>query len=306
MPIDRPSGGGARFPMAAAESTPAPVAAPTVQAVSIASEVSVTSVVPPAGIYERAAIMGAYKAALPWWKIVLLGVLAGCYVALGAGLLLTVGPNCTGIAASNPGLAKYITGAIGFPYALLIILTCGSELFTGNTALVTVAVHEKKATLKQLAKSWSCSYIGNALGCALGMALFLNTGLDSQFTTGAHALAYSKVAYPLKETFIKAILANTFVCLAVWQSIAAQTFGGKFIACLGPVSSFVCLGLEHCIANMMFIPFGMFLGATTNWHQFFFSNLLPVTAGNILAGVTIATVYSLIYGRLGKKITGDA
>ena len=61
----------------------------------------------------QAANLGAYKVSLPFWKTVLLGVLAGCYVALGAALLLTVGPNCMGIAAQNPGLAKYITGAIG-------------------------------------------------------------------------------------------------------------------------------------------------------------------------------------------------
>ncbi len=66
--------------------------------------------------------LGAGKAANPFMKTVVLGVLAGCYVALGAALLLTVGPNCTGMASTNPGMAKYITGAIGFPYALLIIL----------------------------------------------------------------------------------------------------------------------------------------------------------------------------------------
>lgn len=70
--------------------------------------------------------LGAAKAAAPFWKTMLLGVVAGCYVALGAALLLTVGPNCMGIAAQNPGLAKYITGAIGFPYALLAILVSGS------------------------------------------------------------------------------------------------------------------------------------------------------------------------------------
>jgi formate/nitrite transporter FocA (FNT family) len=81
--------------------------------------------------------MGAYKAALPWWKIVLLGMVAGCYVGLGGALLLTVGPNCTGIAASNPGLAKYITGAIGFPFALLQVggVVEGSKQAIGSALL---------------------------------------------------------------------------------------------------------------------------------------------------------------------------
>ncbi len=139
MPIDRPSGGGSRFPMAgsaAAADANGADAAPVLQPVVISGEVSVTSVVSPAGIYERAAALGAYKAALPWWKTLLLGTLAGCYVALGGALLLTVAPNCPGLASSNPGLQKYLMGAIGFPYALLIILTCGAELFTGTILFI--------------------------------------------------------------------------------------------------------------------------------------------------------------------------
>lgn len=73
-----------------------------------------------------------------------------------------VGPNCPGIAASNPGLAKYITGCVGFPFALLFILVCGGELFTGNTAIMPAAVFEGKATLVQLAKNWAGSYLGAA------------------------------------------------------------------------------------------------------------------------------------------------
>lgn len=136
---------------------------------------------------------------MPFWKTVLLGAVAGCYVALGAILLLTVGPNCMGIASTNPGLAKYITGAIGFPYALLIILSCGAELFTGNTAVMTAAVYEGKATMKQLAKSWVASYLGNIIGCGLGVVLLLNTGLNAQLANGINAISAAKVAYPLKE-----------------------------------------------------------------------------------------------------------
>lgn len=248
--------------------------------------------------------MGAYKTQLPWWKIILLGALAGCYVSLGGALMMTVAPNCPGLAQSNPGLQKYLMGAIGFPYALLAILTCGSELFTGNTALCTVAVLEGKAKWSGLAKSWCCSYLGNIIGCAFGVYLFVNTGLLPQLETGATYLATVKTAIPLKETLIRAICANWFVCLAVWQSLAAQSFGGKFIACLGPVSAFVCIGLEHCIANMFFVPLGILCGAPTTMGKFLVNNLIPVTLGNIFAGtILVATVYSLVYGALGKKVT---
>ena len=104
------------------------------------------------------------------------------------------------------------------------------------------------------------------------------------------------------QTFLKAIMANWFVCLAVWQALAAQTFGGKFIACLGPVSAFVCIGLEHCIANMFFVPLGILSGANVTLADFVFKNLIPVTLGNIFAGVVlVACTYSVIYGSLSKK-----
>ena len=306
MPIDRPAGGASRgIPVPVEPVQANPAESNGLQSVTVNGEVITNSVIGPAGIYQKAAEMGAYKASLPWWKIVILGAVAGCYVALGGALLLTVAPNCPGLAQSNPGLQKYLLGAIGFPYALLAILTCGAELFTGNTALVTTAVYEGKADIKGLLKSWICSYTGNIIGCALGIALFANTGLMPQFQTGAEALALYKTAAPLKETFLKAIAANWFVCLAVWQSLAAQSFGGKFIACLGPVSAFVCVGLEHCIANMFFVPLGILAGANVGMGKFILSNLIPVTLGNILAGtVLVATVYSLVYGSLGKKITG--
>jgi hypothetical protein len=72
--------------------------------VSVQGEVLTNSVLGPAAIYQKASEMGAYKASLPWWKIMILGAVAGCYVALGGALLLTVGPNCPGLAESNPGL----------------------------------------------------------------------------------------------------------------------------------------------------------------------------------------------------------
>jgi len=303
--FDRPAGGanrGISTPVelaSAVDNTPAPAT----NAVTVSGEVMTNGVLAAPAIYNKASDMGAYKASLPWWKTIILGAVAGCYVSLGGSLLLTVGPNCMGIGASNPGLQKYIMGAIGFPYALLAILTCGAELFTGNTALVTTAVLEKKATVKQLVKSWTCSYLGNAIGCAIGIFLFYNTGLMPLFH-GSEGFALVKTASPLKETFVKAILANWFVCLAVWQSIAAQSFGGKFIACLGPVSAFVAGGLEHCIANMFFVPLGILAGANVTMGDFIFKNLIPVTLGNIFAGVVlVACVYSLVYGSLGKKFS---
>jgi formate/nitrite transporter FocA (FNT family) len=76
---------------------------------------------------------------------------------------------------------------------------CGSELFTGNTAVVTAAVYEGKATFGQLLKSWSASYLGNILGCAFGVFLLLNSGLAPTLANGINAISVVKVSHPLKE-----------------------------------------------------------------------------------------------------------
>ena len=68
----------------------------------------------------------------------------GLFIGFGAFLAASVGGACPGLAATNPGLQKIVTGAFGLPFGLLMVLTCGAELFTGNTALVTAAVYEGK------------------------------------------------------------------------------------------------------------------------------------------------------------------
>ncbi|KAI7840455.1 hypothetical protein COHA_005880 [Chlorella ohadii] len=266
--------------------------------------VPVKAVLSPPEVYAACAKMGAYKASQPAWKNLMLAVAAGCYTAMFGALLLMVGPNCGGLAASNPGLARYITGAIGLPFQLMVIMVCGAELFTGSTAMVTAAYYEGKVSLRQLGRQWAGSYAGNALGCALGVALLLGSGVVKGLMPGVSAISLAKISYPLHQTFIKAVLANWFVCLAVWQATAAQTAGGKFISILGPLSAFIAIGFEHCIANMVFVPLGILMGVPgVTWEAFLFKNLIPVTLGNIFAGaVCVATLYSMAYGQLGKRV----
>merc|ERR1719487_2906308 len=81
--------------------------------------------------------------------------------------MLSVGGACPGLAATNPGLQKIVSGAFGLPFGLLMTLITGAELFTGNTALVTAAAYEGEASGEQLVKSWGVSYAGNFVGSLL-------------------------------------------------------------------------------------------------------------------------------------------
>ena len=59
---------------------------------------------------------------------------------------------------------------------------------------------------------------------------------------------------------------------------------------------------EHSVANMTYIPLGIFLGADVSWGQMFIDNLLPVTLGNIIGGaIIVPCVYYYAYLRKNKE-----
>lgn len=251
--------------------------------------------------YEGAVAAGAKKAQTPADKIFALGVLSGVHIGFGAFLMLSVGGACPGLASSNPGLQKMILGAFGLPFGLLMTLISGAELFTGNTALVTAAVLEGKADKQGLLKSWVSSYAGNFVGSVL--LAFLVTAAGSLVGGGASiVVASAKTSLTFQKAFVRGVLCNWLVCMAVYMASFAKDLGGKMVAIWFPISAFVAMGLEHSVANMFIVPLAIFNGAEITWKTFLLKNLLPVTLGNIVGGaVCVAAAFSFAYGSLGKK-----
>jgi formate/nitrite transporter len=251
---------------------------------------------PPEG-FEGAVAAGTKKAGMPASKIFGLGILSGCHIGFGAFLMLSIGGACPGLAASNPGLQKIILGAFGLPFGLFMTLMTGAELFTGNTALVTMSLLEGKCSTDQLVKSWTASYLGNLVGSvAFAFLVFLGGTLVNG---GASvAVAGVKTGLPFIQAFVRGILCNWLVCMAVYLASFAKDVTGKMVTIWFLISSFVALGLEHSVANMFIIPLGIFSGAAVSWQAFFMKNLLPVTLGNIVGGaLMVAAVYSWAYGK---------
>lgn len=254
---------------------------------------------PPAG-FEGAVAAGEKKANMPANKVFGLGVLSGCHIGFGALLMLTVGGACPGLASSNPGLQKMVLGAFGLPFGLMMTLFTGAELFTGNTALVTMALLEGKANVGQLIKSWSASYAGNFVGSvALAYLAFLgNTLAGGGASLG---VAAAKTSLPFATAFVRGIMCNWLVCMAVYLASFAKDAVGKMVPIWFIISSFVAMGLEHSVANMFIVPLGIFNGASVSWSTFLMKNLLPVTLGNIVGGaVCVAAAFCLAYGKMGK------
>lgn len=255
----------------------------------------------PAAMAERVEMAGAAKAELQLLPLFTLAVLAGAFIAFGAMLFtVTMTDHGMGLGPSR------ILGGVTFSLGLILVIIGGAELFTGNV-LLTLGWASGKISGKALLRNWSISYLGNFLG-ALGMAYlahrsgFMEMGGGAVAATAAK-IAQAKASLSFETAFIRGILCNTLVCLAVWLCFASHAVIGKIFAIIFPITAFVALGFEHSIANMYFMPAGMFVlesagGASPLTVGDFLWNLVPVTLGNIVGGgLFVALSYYLIYLR---------
>eukprot|EP00804_Cyclotella_cryptica_P013111 CCRYP_002381-RA/>CCRYP_002381-RA protein AED:0.09 eAED:0.09 QI:297/1/1/1/0.8/0.66/6/133/318 len=251
----------------------------------------------PAAIYDGAVAAGAAKASASWAKVFKLGIAAGCHIGFGSYLAITVGGACPQLAEANPGLQKIIFGAFGLPFGLIMTLVTGGELFTGNTALVTAAVMEGKTTKADLVKNWVSSYAGNLVGSLFLAYLAYKSGTLGNAPASV-AIATAKCSLPFETAFVRGILCNWLVCMAVYMASGCASLAGKMVAVWFPISAFVALGLDHSVANMFIIPLGMLRGAQISMGDFVVKNLIPVTLGNIVGGaLCVMGIYGTAFGK---------
>ena len=234
-------------------------------------------------------------------NVILLSFLAGAYIAFG-GLLAIIASAGMLKAGAPVGLEKFVFGAV-FPVGLIIVVLAGSELFTGNVMFMTIGVLDGSASVGGLAKNWVISWVFNFVGALfVAYVLAYMGGLfpaDSAFATKATSVATAKVGLAWDQAFIRAIGCNWLVCLAVWLANASDDVIGKIFGIWFPIMAFVTIGFEHSVANMFFIPLGMFLGAKgVTWSTILINNLVPVTLGNIIGGaIFVACIYWYTYLR---------
>ncbi|WP_303866715.1 formate/nitrite transporter family protein [Acetobacterium wieringae] len=235
------------------------------------------------------------KAKLSIGKMIVLGIFAGVFIGFGAyGFTVILSGAGTGFEAT---FAKYI-GAGVFPVGLMLVVMCGAELFTGNN-LMTLSVFKKEITVGAMLRNWGVVWAANLVGSVLLAYLMSQSGLYGEaMTAKAIGIAEAKCAIPLMPVIIRAIFCNMLVCLAVWMQSGAKDIIGKIFAIWFPIMLFVLSGFEHSVANMFFIPMGIFCGADITWAQAFLNNILPVTLGNIIGGaIIIPACYHFIYAK---------
>ena len=262
---------------------------------------SVTMLNTPEQTYQLLASKGESNAKASAIKTLVSATLGGAYVGMGGMLSLAVAGNMMGVAGTNPGLQKLMF-AILFPVNLWLALLAGGQLFTGNTANMAAAICEKKATFKDLARSWSLSLVGNMIGCvSFAVACKYAGVLDGGPAALAAKTLAGKVSLSLGPLFVRSVLCNWLVCLAVFMSMMAKDMVGKYVSILLPISTFVSIGFEHSVANMFLLPAGLLCSTGFTIKQALLNNLLPVLIGNAISGsLFVGVLFSFLFGRLGK------
>jgi len=259
----------------------------------------------PAEIAESTINIGIKKANNSTINMLILGIFAGLYISFGGQADITIMQTFSKI---DTGLAKFL-GAAVFPIGLFLVLVAGAELFTGN-CLMTMALSDKKITLKQMLRNWVIVYIGNFIGAVILAAALVYVGAykaGSPMTETAFSIAAGKMSASVPQIIVKAILCNILVCLAVWMSFGAQDIASKAIAIWFPVMTFVMVGFEHSIANMFFLPLAKFAGYDISWGQMILHNIIPATIGNIIGGaIIVALLYYVVYIVPQRKTTTEA
>jgi formate/nitrite transporter len=270
----------------------------------------------PVEIARRAEEIGTKKAQLDILSTLALAVLAGAFIGLGAVFATIV---AVGGGTLPFGIVQLLKGLV-FCLGLILVVVGGAELFTGNN-LIVMAWASRKISTAALLRNWALVYIGNLIGAIATAALLFMT---RQYTFGgglvgetALRMAASKTNLPFGQAVALGIMCNALVCLAVWLTMGAHTTTDKILAIIFPITAFVAMGFEHSVANMYFIPIGLFIKdsdpafltkinldpaalATLNLAGFF-NNLIPVTLGNIIGGgIMVAAVYWFVYLRPRK------
>ena len=272
----------------------------------------------PAQVVEGYIKAGVGKATMPLGRMILMGICAGIFIACGASA-----SNMGMHTIANASAAKIVAGTI-FPVGLMMYILIGGELFTGDCLMIMGAM-DKKYSYISIARVLTIVFLSNLIGSVL-LAFFVfasgqwnySNGLLGAFTI---KIAMGKVNTTFFNGFFSGIMCNIFVCGAVLMASAAKDVVGKVWAAFFPIFAFVISGYEHCVANMYYIPAGIFAMqnetyvnvamekygytaeqlASLNWLNFFIQNELPVTLGNIVGGMFLGVILYIIHKKNWNK-----
>jgi nitrite transporter NirC len=227
--------------------------------------------------------------------------LAGAYVGLAVVLSFSLGGSFSEL---SPPLASLLLG-LSFGIALVLIIFAGAELFTGNNMIFTVSTLSKVTTWKETAQNWAWCYLGNFMGASLFCVLIFFSGVFSNISSDHFLMtvAANKMSLSTSEIFFRGILCNWLVCLAIWCTLRTKNDAAKIMMITWILLTFIISGYEHSIANMAILGLALIHPSPdTITLAGYFSNLIPVTLGNIVGGtIFVGCLYWIISPQTVEK-----
>jgi formate transporter len=252
----------------------------------------------PQEIAERVQAIGVKKARRPLLSQLILSVLGGVFIGMGALFYVLIHSD-----ASLGFAARQVAAALSFCLGMLLVVVAGAELFTGNN-LIVMARAQGAIGSGEVARNWLIVFAGNLVGTA-GLALLVWLSGHPGMNDGAIGrdylhIAEAKAALPFMAALWRGILCNALVCLAIWMSYAGRSVIDKAVAIIFPIAAFVAAGFEHCIANLYYFAMALLLAPQESALLLggMLRNIVAVVIGNVIGGsVLVGLVYYLIYIR---------
>lgn len=216
-------------------------------------------------------------------KYFIRSIMAGFYIVV-ATILSNV--SAAVLYPTYPQFGK-LAGAFLFSIAIVLIVFIGGELFTGNNMTMALGVYNRSCKVTDLIKVWVVSYIGNFVGAFIFSGIFVASGASKQIMIDYYnSFITNKLSATPMELFLRGILCNFMVCLAVWTGTRMKTESGKLVVMFCVIMAFVVAGFEHCIANMGTFSIGYLLLDGLDMAMVM-KSMLFVTLGNIVGGAVL-------------------
>ncbi|SCU97556.1 LAMI_0F10506g1_1 [Lachancea mirantina] len=232
------------------------------------------------------------KARLGLDTLIVNSIMAGIFFSAGGILFVSFHGYCPLILEQNPGILLF-AGSFAYPVGLFYVIINGTDLFNSNILFFTVGCLRQAVNIYDLLISWFVSWFGNFAGTLFVSYIIMylsKVGRDSHYIHGSVILAEDKAVYNFIETFIKGMVGNFYVCLAIYLQLMAKPLHVRLILMALPIVTFVSGGFTHVVADMFILTSGMLNGADISIAKFVWRMMLPATLGNVVGGVAFAAV----------------
>ena len=235
---------------------------------------------------ETLIVTAQNKVSMTVQKRLIMSIMAGLYIALGAQGFMKVYDNV------------FLRSAV-FPVGLMLIVLVGGELYTGN-CLMTFALLQKKIKLNEYVNSLLQVFIGNLIGSLIAVAILYIGGFYNNpvISENIVKVGNAKMSLTFVQALSKGILCNILVSLGVWFATTAKDTTGKILGCWFPVMLFVLCGYEHVVANMFFLPMAAIFDHSITISNIIIKNFIPVAIGNFIGGgIFVPMMYYRVYNK---------